>query len=453
MQSALDAADLAKLAEDCLLHQILISGRIADAELERVLTAARRDLLSGVSGAIDEPMLAFFSALARQCFINEYVFADSEQERSQVDLLRDATVERLDRGDDIPPPWLAALAAYAPLHSLAHAERLLDRTWPQPIDRILTQQIREVLEERAIRDELPSLTAIDPDSVSVQAQYEENPYPRWITPPPALRALTVNDYLRAKFPLVSFRPVETPGGADVLIAGCGSGSHAIEACRRFANARVLAVDLSRTSLAYAARKTRQLALPIEYAQADILKLASLARTFDVIEANGSLQCLKDPAKGWRVLLGLLRSGGVMSVGLYSQIARADINAARAFIAERGCDGSPQEIRRCRQEIFAFPDGAPGRSVIRAGDFYSTSDCRDLLFHVQEYQHTLPEIAAFVAAENLRFLGFQLDARVLRAYAVANPDDTAMTDLARWDAFERANPHVFASMYQFVVQKP
>jgi hypothetical protein len=28
----------------------------------------------------------------------------------------------------------------------------------------------------------------------------------------------------------------------------------------------------------------------------------------------------------------------------------------------------------------------------------------------------------------------------------------MLDLARWRAFERANPQVFASMYQFVVQK-
>ena len=65
---------------------------------------------------------------------------------------------------------------------------------------------------------------------------------------------------------------------------------------------------------------------------------------------------------------------------------------------------------------ALPDGAPGKTVISAGDFYSTSDCRDLLFHVQEYQHTLPEIAAFLAAEKLQFLGFQLDARVLRAYA-------------------------------------
>jgi hypothetical protein len=142
----------------------------------------------------------------------------------------------------------------------------------------------------------------------------------------------------------------------------------------------------------------------------------------------------------------------MMLGLYSRTARQDINAARAAIAARGCGAGAEDIRRYRQEIFALPDGAPGKTVISAGDFYSTSDCRDLLFHVQEYQHTLPEIAAFLAAERLQFLGFQLDARVLRAYAAENPEDPAMIDLDRWHRFECKNPGIFASMYQFAIQK-
>jgi SAM-dependent methyltransferase len=259
--------------------------------------------------------------------------------------------------------------------------------------------------------------------------------------------------VRAKFPRASFRPLATPpGGADVLVAGCGSGSHAIEAHRRYADARVLAIDLSRASLSYAVRKTRALGLDIEYGQADILKLGRLERRFDVIEAAGSLQCLKDPAAGWRVLLSLLRPGGVMFLGLYSKVARADINAARDYIAQRGHDGSARDIRRLRQEIMAFPDGTPGRSVARSGDFYSTSDCRDFLFHVQEYQHTLPEIAEFIAEENLTFLGFQLDARLLLDYAASYPDDPRLTNLAHWEAYENAHPDVFTAMYNFAVQK-
>jgi SAM-dependent methyltransferase len=449
----LDAADLARLAGDPLLRQVMVSGRASDAELELVLTAARRALLAGRDGEPDAALLDFFCALSRQCFINEYVFAQSPDEDAEIGRLTAAVAERLRSGADISPLWAVALAAYSPLYGVPEAARLLDRHWPTSVDDVLTQQIREPAEERAIRNALPSLTAIDADSLVVQAQYEENPYPRWVTPPPLLQPLSVDDYVRARYPRAPFRPISIAGGPDVLIAGCGSGSHAIEAHRRFAGARILAVDLSRASLAYAVRKTRALGLDIEYAHADILRLGGIGRSFDVIEASGSLQCLKDPAAGWRVLLSLLRPGGVMLLGLYSQIARADINAARAHIAQRGYGGSVEEIRQCRQEIVAFADGTPGRSVIDAGDFYSTSDCRDLLFHVQEYQHTLPEIAAFIAAENLTFLGFQLDPRVLRRYAAAYPDDTTMTDLAHWDAFERTHPDVFAAMYHFAVQKP
>jgi SAM-dependent methyltransferase len=453
MLPVLDAIDLAKLSGDALLRQVMISGRASDAELEMVLTAARRTLLESATGEVDRKSFEFFCALAQQCFINEYIFAETAEERAEVERLSGAVAERLAVGGDIPALWLVAIAAYRPLHQVTDAARLLDRAWPDALGAVLTQQIREPQEEQAIRASLPALTAIDADSAAVQAQYEENPYPRWITPPPLLKPLSVNDYMRAKFPRAPFRPISTPDGPDVLVAGCGSGSHAIEACHRFAGARVLAIDLSRASLAYAVRKTRALGLPIEYAQADILRLGAIDRAFDVIEAAGSLQCLKDPAKGWRVLLSRLKPGGIMLLGLYSKVARTDINAVRVFIAARGQVGTIDEIRGLRQEIMAFPDGTPGKSVARLGDFYSTSDCRDLLFHVQEYQHTLPEIAEFIAAENLTFLGFHLDGRMLRRYAENHPGDPDMTDIANWDEFERANPDIFAAMYQFAVQKP
>jgi SAM-dependent methyltransferase len=349
---------------------------------------------------------------------------------------------------------LIAVAAYRPLHELAGVEALLGRTWPAPLDALITQQLREPTAERAIRAQLPALTPIEDEvSRAVQAQYEQNPYPRWVMAAPAVKALRIDDYLREKFPLAPFRPLGLADGPEVLIAGCGTGSHPIETQRKFLDARVLAVDLSRASLAYAARKTRALGLSIEFAQADLLALDRIDRRFDVIEACGSLQCLKDPARGWRALLRALKPGGVMLLGLYSARARADLNVARAYIKEHRYGGSVEEIRRFREEAFAWPEGTPGKSVTEHGDFYSTSGCRDLLFHVQEYQHDLPEIAVFIAEEKLGFLGFEIDARIAHEYAAANPDDPALTDLDRWHRFECANPNVFIGMYQFWVQKP
>jgi Tfp pilus assembly protein PilF/SAM-dependent methyltransferase len=447
--------DLASIMTEPLLLRLLASGRVSDREIERVLTLARRRLLEQAIGdPLDASSLIFFSGLAQQCFLNEYVFAESDAEREAVERLRTSLQADLGSGREVAPQVLIAVAAYRPLHEVAGSEALLDRAWPAPLDSLVAQQVREPSAERAIRAELPALTRIDDEvSRAVQAQYEQNPYPRWVMAAPAVRPLRIGEYLREKFPLAPLRPLGPADRPQVLIAGCGTGMHPIETQRKFLGARLLAVDLSRASLGYAARKTRALGLSIEYAQADLLELDRIERRFDVIEACGSLHHLADPAAGWRVLLRRLEPGGVMLLGLYSARARADLNVARAYIKEHRYGASLEEIRRFRQEAFAWPEGAPGKSVTRHGDFYSTSGCRDLLFHVQEYQHDLPEIAAFIAEEQLTFLGFEIDARVAHEYAAANPDDPAMTDLDRWHRFECANPNVFIGMYQFWVQKP
>ena len=207
----------------------------------------------------------------------------------------------------------------------------------------------------------------------------------------------------------------------------------------FRGASVLAVDLSLTSLAYAMRKTRALGRAnIDYAQADILKLGALGRGFDLIEAIGVLHHLADPLAGWRVLLSLLRPGGFMPVGLYSEIARADIVEARAFIAERGYRASADDIRAAGRICCPWTAAAAFKSLIASGDFFSTSACRDLLFHVQEHRLTLPQIAGFLADNALALVGFDLDHLSISDTWREIPARQAMTDLACWDRV-RARP--------------
>ena len=89
-----------------------------------------------------------------------------------------------------------------------------------------------------------------------------------------------------------------PQGGTVLELGCGTGRNAIETAQRFQGARVLAVDLSRASLAHAARKSRDLPT-IEYAQADLLELGALDRRFDLIEAETALKDAEDNLRAVR----------------------------------------------------------------------------------------------------------------------------------------------------------
>jgi SAM-dependent methyltransferase len=442
VEEMLGSAGLAAIARDPLLQCVLKAVPVRDVALERMLTALRAALLAGVEGRGSDDILGFACALARQCFINEYVFATTPQEEAQIDRLKETAARS--------PMQLVALAMYMPLHALPEAEALLTKSLPAALDEVLTQQIREPAAERALRPSIPRLTEIeDAVSLRVQQQYEENPYPRWLYVPGQIEPISIRRYLQRMFPAAALA-LQTAEGFDMLIAGCGTGRQSILLTHNLQGARVLAIDLSLASLCFAKRSTPPaLASRIEYAQADILKLGSLGRSFDVIDAAGVLHHLADPMQGWRILLQLLRPNGLMHLGFYSDRGHGDVIAARAWIAERGYGATPADIRRCRQDLL----NTPLASLARFNDFFATSECRDLLFHVQETRVTIPAIKSFLAEHGLRFLGFEFEATLLQRYhALFANAGWSLTDLDRWHALENEQPDLFSGMYQFWVQK-
>jgi len=441
-------AGLQALLRDELLHCLLQSAPLTDIGFERFLTSARAGLLGAAEAdrTCDDATLDFYCALARQCFENDYVYGLADGEAAQAERLRLALDQALAEGRKVSPLWPVAVAAYGPLAALNHAEALLAQSagqlWPQCIGALLTQQITEPAEERRLAAAMPALTSIDSEvSRSVRQQYEENPYPRW-----AKVALPAEHTL-----LAGRKAGQIP---EVLIAGCGTGLSAVTFAQQAPDARILAIDLSRASLAYAKRMANALGFGnIEFAQADITKLDALDRSFDFIDSSGVLHHLGDPWQGWRVLLSLLRSGGMMQVGLYSKLARQSVTAARALIAERGYRPIAEDIRRCREEIVAAPDGSLLRSASAFSDFFTTNECRDLLFHVQEHQMTLPEIKAFLAEAGVEFAGFVLDAGTRQRFLARFAEAGSLFDLDRWHLYETEAPATFSAMYQFFVRKP
>ena len=418
----LGESGFASLAGDGVLGALLTSAPNTDIAMERFLTILRAAMIRELAGKADcgEQALAFAAMLAQQCFINDYVFAVEQDELAAAQALADIA-------DTASPIQLLMLAAYRPLHSLAHAEGLLDRSWPAPVDAVLTQQVREPLRERQLRTEIPRLTGIEsPVSRMVETQYEENPYPRWVRAAPETPD-RIGNFLSGKFPFASFERGSL-ASQDILIAGCGTGQRSIAMAQKFGVRHLLAVDLSLASLGYAKRKSEALGLEIAYAQADILELES-ARQFDLIESLGVLHHLADPWAGWEKLLSLLRPGGFMLLGLYSEAARRPIRDAGASLAGHGADA----IRRFRQDLIR--NGA-SRAILDSEDFFSLSGCRDLLFHVQEQHMRLPQIAGFLQSHNLRLLGLEVNAAVLAAYRRRFPQDPAATDLGCWDAHSR-----------------
>ena len=434
------------VADHPLLEALLTSAPNMDLGLERYLASLRSAMLRE---AVDSPEAERVAALlAQQCFINEYVFLPAEGEIT----VANATRAALESGETVAPLRLLLLACYVPLHRLANAETLLAGSWPAAVETVLTRQLREPLEERRLRTEIPRLTEIaDAVSHQVREQYEENPYPRWIRAAPAVPD-AILDFLAAKFPEGGLeRPAAAP--EDFLIAGCGTGQRSIAMARKFTPPNMLALDLSLTALCYARRKADELGLEIDHGQADILemRLELEERKFDVIESLGVLHHLADPWEGWRRLLSLLRPGGVMLLGLYSEKARRPVTEIRSRIARRGLAPSPGEIRAFRQEL--IDDAGTDASITGSEDFFSLSGVRDLLFHAQEHQTSLPAIGDFLGRHGLRLLGFELDDAVLSAYRRRFPQDRAASDLGLWDQFEAEHPGLFGGMYIFWVQKP
>jgi SAM-dependent methyltransferase len=211
------------------------------------------------------------------------------------------------------------------------------------------------------------------------------------------------------------------------------------------------VDLSLASLAYAKRKTDELGFTnIDYLQADILHLHQMGKEFDIIESSGVLHHMDDPMAGWKVLTDLLKPGGLMRIGLYSELARRHIVKVREEIKSLGVETSETDIREFRLSL-AKSHGKGHQLLTKSNDFFSLSTLRDLIFHVQEHRFTIPKIQECLDLLGLKFCGFENEDIVSR-FKEFHSEDSDVGDLTLWHEYEETNPRAFAGMYQFWCQK-
>lgn len=417
-----------------LLLRLMQDAIVRDARLQELIGAERQRARQGAHIPLE-----VLGAIAHQCFNTEYLLDDRGSAISELKLKE--------------PRDYALYAAYRPLHTLPDAGRIATELAETPLALLARRQIVEPLEERRLAAEVVSIgTGESAVSAAVRAQYEANPYPRWVRTQTRFAAAPLAEIVGELFPGTPAKA----GPARILVAGCGTGQNAIATARRFADATVLAVDLSLASLGYAKRKTAELGISnIDYRHADLLSLGALSERFELVEASGVLHHLEDALAGWRVLAELVEPGGFMRVGLYSENGRRHITHAREFIAARGFEATLQGIRDARAAILSMKEDPLLATVARNEDFYSVSGCRDLLFHVQELRFSLPQIAGMIRALGLEFLGFEFPDSGITAsrYRARFPEDRTLGDLDNWHHFEEENPETFARMYQFWVRKP
>lgn len=424
-----------KCLGDPLLGTALRNGINTDPETELLLTAVRRHLLLEAAPAtrVQKSVYEFACVLVEQCHNNEYVWFVAPDEQAALDALPES--EHL-------------------LHALYGEIPASDATVrPKTLATLLTREAAHRETEAAAATDIAALSSTtDETSRAVAAQYETNPYPRWLRLTELEDGVYLN-YLSGFFDEDERARFQAP--FDVLIAGCGTGEQAVAAAFGYgAEASVLAIDLSRASLGYAARRATDYQLAnLTFAQGDILELDHLDRQFDLIECIGVLHHMADPLEGWRKLVARLKPGGVMLIGLYSAVARTHISALRARMSADAPEITPDTLRVFRAGLLTTAADDDSRLILATPEFYAMSACRDLLFHAHEQPVTIPQITDWLTALGLDFHGFTLpDARIAR-FRYEHPDADPARDLATWAQFEESYPRTFAGMYQFWCRKP
>ena len=105
-----------------------------------------------------------------------------------------------------------------------------------------------------------------------------------------------------------------PCGSQVLEAGCGVGAQTVTLAKRSPDAAFTSIDVSADSLAEARRRVDRAGLRnVELRQADIFALPFSAESSDHVFLCFVLEHLPRPVEALKILTGLLRPGGTITV--------------------------------------------------------------------------------------------------------------------------------------------
>ncbi len=436
------------LSKNKLFLKLLTLCPISDIKIETLLVHLRKYILFNHEKIeYDSNFLNLLSAMAIQNYINEYISPESVAEKRQIKIIQDML-----RSSDREYKKDAAVLALilSTFYELDHNLFLNNIHENQYLKRIYHLHVKDKATESMLKHKIETIGEINNNiSKLAKNQYEESPYPRWFYINSFKHKISIHEYfdnLELEFNRSNFLSSDS---IDVLVAGSGTGRSTIELFKNFKNLNITAIDLSLSSLAYSKRMASFFdAESIDFKQCDILNVSLLGKHFDIINADGVLHHLENPADGFKSLTNILKPGGFMKIGLYSKVARKDINLCRDEISNLGFTDSLHDIKKYRN-ICAISELPHHRGIRSFSDFYSLSEFRDLVFHVQEHQFDLKEISNVLNDSNLSFCGFSSSEITNKIYS---DNLKKKNDLNYLDEYESINPHTFKEMYQFWCQK-
>ena len=448
-----DFSKIELLINDKIIINALKKVTFKDIRIEKFLTKVRSNICDRITKDLDtinESELQFIIALGEQCFLNEYIYSLTKKEILSINKI----IKRC-KNIELNEINISILSCYFPLYKLIDKIPSL-KSFSSP-NKIFTElmelQISEPLQEIDLSQNIKKLGTINDEiSQKVKSQYEENPYPRWrYGSYHENQKLSINQAINIEIKPNSIGSSIGEEQVEVLVAGCGTGQQILHT-QVYKNAHTTAIDLSLSSLSYAQRKINELGINnVELIQMDILDISLLEKKFDIILCSGVLHHMADLSKGLSALVGALKNNGFLKLGLYSELARQDIIKARNYIDGKNLKPTITDIRRFREDVISgtYPEI---ENLQKRSSFYSTSECRDLCFNVQEHRLTINQLKETLNNNKLEFLGFLLEKPVKSLYKQYFPQDKKQNNLENWAKFEEKHPNTFRGMYQFWVSQ-
>ena len=452
-----------------------IEGEVNTGLITENFFTTRRTLISGyvannkINKGYKVYIEKFLKMIVMQNINNQYIWSISERDKKNIKIVEKRILDSINKGDEVSYIDLLLLMSYEEILSYKKIYKFLKNRpknkYPE-LKEILKKEILDREEEENISKDIKSFSNIE-DSISkkVKSQYEENPYPRWMS----VSNIQNNKDLRTGETYTNYfdvilnnlpvkgKPVKTKK-PRILVAGCGTGKQPISISLADKNLNIDAFDISLASLSYGIRMARELGINnINWFQADILDLKKIEKKYDMIECVGVLHHMDDTEKGFNELEKKLKPFGLMKIGVYAKYFRdGRLKELKKISKEENYKTDLPSIRKFRERIKNV-NNETYKAISNTSDFHSSSSFRDLLMHAHERSFTIPELEKiFKIGTDYTFLGFEFPKdqynKIIRSYNKSFPEDIKRNNLKNWNIFEEKNPDLFAVMYQFYLQK-
>ena len=446
------------IASSPLLLAALRHTLIKSEHLEKLIMALRHELLSHSSqrGQLSKDYISLCQAIAQYGLRNEFILPATQAESDMVLVLENVIDSALTQFGctalDVSGALLL-MSMYQDWQGLNQYEKLMSfdtQNWPE-----------ETYPLKLWHDEIQTLNTYCFEQLTpiphgrdhnVKEQYENFPYPRWETLD-YKKNINYGVALRHEFPNAKLPRYLLEDNLNILIAGCGTGRHAINVAKYFNGVKVLAVDISQNSLAYAKHMALELNIEnIDFKLADLTKLPLLGKKFSIIECSGVLHHIRHYKKALSNLLANLKPNGLVKLSLYSKRTREPVNQVRELFKQDDIQADRHKIQVSRHAIMQSDLIEKKIGITSSDDFYSVSGTVDMLFHEYERQYTPIMIRKLCSDFQLTFLGFSnLSYKTKQDFKAFHGKQADLLNLKQWDVFEEEYPHTFSNMFQFYCQ--